>query len=379
MDENYYLPVSHNILDTFMNKFDTYIYSNLKSEGKSKEYIFWRSAAYLVDDLRSPDDKISRFFPPEPAKEFKQEVLGIRIDLGIEGFQIPLGYLVTRIEPRSDAYIQGLREKDIIIKIGDKILENLDQEEIVTLLTPLIDTKVALVYRDFETQEERTIDVLSQDYFQQTVFMETVPVPGIYCLEIRRFNRKTSEDLARFLTYILQKGNPRGLILDLRGNPGGPPLAAEEISGFFLPPQEELAYFQKKNQPQSMLKVPQVPDTFRYAGPLAILVNKESGSSSELFSGVLQKKGRAVLLGTNTAGQVFLKSMFNFEDHSMVLLVTARGHFPDGGIFSFDGITPNQYIEGKEEDLLSIAANYLLVMESIQKNASEKAAALYQL
>jgi len=152
------------------------------------------------------------------------------------------------------------------------------------------------------------------------------------------------------------------LILDLRGNPGGPPLAAREIASFFLPGGGEFAYFQKRDQPKASLDVPVIPDQYKYDGPMAILVDEGSGSSAELFSGILQRRHRAVLLGKNTAGQVFLKSMFPFEDESMLLLVTARGHHPDGAVFSFSGLTPDRLVEeGESVDLIQTASIYLVV------------------
>jgi len=109
-----------------------------------------------------------------------------------------------------------------------------------------------------------------------------------------------------------------------------------------------------------MLDVPTIPQSLHYDGPMVILINKKSGSAAELFSGILQRRGRAALIGTNSAGQVMLKSMFHFQDKSMVLLITARGHHSDGKVFSFDGLVPNKSIsENEEKDLVHYAAAYL--------------------
>ena len=162
-----------------------------------------------------------------------------------------------------------------------------------------------------------------------------------------------------YLSWIEKQSDNKGLILDLRGNPGGPPLAAREISSFFLTPGEDFAYFEGKNLPKALLDVPQIFEQYHYNGPIVILVNKESGSASELFSGAMQSRGRAALMGTNTAGKVLLKSMFNFDDQSMLLLVTAAGHFPDGRVFSFDGLSPDRKVDDKKADLVNLAALYL--------------------
>ena len=104
---------------------------------------------------------------------------------------------------------------------------------------------------------------------------------------------------------------------------------------------------------------------------MVILVNKESGSASELFSGIMQQYGRAVLIGTNTAGKVLLKSMFNFDDGSMLLLVTARGYLYNGAVFPFNGLTPDHIVSDDKMDLIRLAANYLKA-QSYSKDEVQK-------
>lgn len=361
MQKNYYQDIPREAFDAFVEKFKTSIYSQLKSEKKSDDYVRWRSAAYLVDNLKSSEDVFSAFYPPEPAKEYEESALGIKMDLGIDGNAVERGLEVTRVEPRSDAYTQGLREKNIVVAVGETRIAGMEKEKIIELLTPLIDSTTTIAYLDHQDGQEKSISVLSKEYFKQDVFMEPTALPWVYKIDIKHFNRMTGEDLFRLLQFYRQQGPILGLVIDLRGNPGGPPLAAREISSMFLPGGEQFAYFQKKGQPPSMLDVPVIPSEYRYDGPIVILVDKKSGSASELFSGVLQKRGRAVLMGTNSAGQVMLKSMFHFEDKSMVLLVVARGHHPDGSVFSFDGLVPDRRVEENENDaIMKYALKYLM-------------------
>lgn len=360
-DENYYQAVNRESFDKFIEKFNSKIYSQLKSEKKSNDYIRWRSASFLVKHLKAEEDIFSEFYPPEPAKEYQASALGVRRDLGIEGKPADGGYKVIKIEPRSDAYQKGLRLDDMITKIDQRILKNLTEDKIKELLSPLADSTVKLSYVSADQTAEKEIEVVSKEFFQQMIFIKNTHVPHIYCLELKHFNQKTSEDMFRFLQYFKSVGEIKGLILDLRGNPGGPPLAAREIASFFLPPGEEFAYFQKKGQPKSMLDVPTIPQEYHYDGPMVILVDEKSGSSSELFAGVLQKRKRAVLMGQNSAGQVMLKSMFHFDDGSMVLLITARGHHPDGSTFSFKGVSPERYVRPEENlDFVEYATKYLV-------------------
>ncbi|MBF0571345.1 MAG: PDZ domain-containing protein [Candidatus Omnitrophica bacterium] len=358
-ETNYYLAPDRKIYDHFLKKFNSNIYAQLKSEGKSDDYVRWRSAWYLVDALRSKDDKFTQFYPPKPAVKFKHEALGQKIDLGIEGKKNAIGFLVTRMEPRSDAYDKGLREDDIILQINSQRVQGMTEEAIESKLTPLINSKVKLSYLSNETKAQKVIVAVSKEYFKQTVFMHPVPVEGVFCLEVPKFDRMTGEDMFHFLRLV-EARNPKGLVLDLRGNPGGPPLAAREISAFFLKGGEEFAYFQKRNSPRADLDIPVIDPQYQFRGPIVILVGADTGSAAELFAGIMQFKGRAVVLGVNTAGQILLKSMFPMDDGSMVALVTSRGYYPDGTVFSFDGITPDKIISDAPKDgLINLAAAYI--------------------
>ena len=359
MDKNYYKDVSRESYNQFLDKFKTEIYVQLKKEGKSNDYIRWRSASYMIQDLRMKEDIFSEFYPPKPAQEYKQSALGQKIDLGIEGKLEKEGFRVAFVEPRSDAYVEGLREKDLVVAINGKSVVDLDETTVKEMLVPLAETKVLLRYKD-TANVFKEITVVSKEYFKQQLFMMPIKVPGIYGLEVQHFNRKTFEDMFRHFKFFRQHGSMGGLILDFRNNPGGPPLAAVDIASFFLKPGEDFAYFQRKGQSKEMLTIPGVAPQYFYDGPIVVLINKASGSASELFSGVLQKKKRAVLMGENSAGQVMLKSMFPIDDQSMVLLVTAQGKHPDGSVFSFDGITPDTRFDSKDTDkMLESAIKYL--------------------
>lgn len=358
-EDNYYLAPDRNIYNHFLQKFNTNIYAQLKSEGKSDDYVRWRSAWYLADALRSKDDKFTQFYPPKPAVKFQHEALGEKIDLGIEGKKDDLGFLVTRMEPHSDAYDKGLREEDIILQIDGKSIRAMAEDAINSLLTPLINTPVKLTYLSNETKAQKEIVAVSKQYFKQTVFMHPVPVDGVFCLEVTHFDQMTAPDMDHFLQLIRMQ-NPKGLVLDLRGNPGGPPLAALQISSFFLKGGDEFAYFQQRNLPKLDMNVPTIPPQYQYTGPIVILVDADTGSAAELFSGVMQFRGRAVVLGVNTAGQILLKNMFPMGDGSSLALVIARSHYPDGTVFGFDGITPDKIISDAPKDgLINLAAAYI--------------------
>jgi carboxyl-terminal processing protease len=374
MEENYYQPVSRARFEEFLKIFDEKIYAQLQETGKSIDYIRWRSAALLVERLRSEEDIFSALYPPKPAKEYEETALGKRSDLGLTGSRSTDGYVLSFIEPRSDAYEKGLHAGDIVKSFDGKQVADLTDAQITEILTPLIDTTVKVSFLDVKKSVVRDADLLSKEYFKQTVFPLPITVPGMYGLKVERFNRATSEDMLRFLEFFRSQSPIKGLILDLRNNPGGPPLSAREISSFFLPAATEFAYFQKKGQEKAVLDVPTIPSRYWYDGPIVIFIDKNSGSAAELFSGILQKRKRAVLMGVNSAGQVMLKSMFNFDDESMLLLITSRGHHPDGSVFSFGGLVPDKRVEGEDDDVLirSAVAYFVYVYKNGLWDASQR-------
>ena len=366
-EDNYYLAPDRKVFDDFLNKFNTKIYDQLKREGKSNDYVKWRSAWFLVDSLKSKEDRFSQLYPPKPAEKFKKEALGQTVDLGIEGKKTDNGFLIARMEPRSDAYEKGLRENDLITAIDGVGIQPLVQEDIEKKLTPLMSTKVKLTYLEHDTNQTKLLEVISKEYFKQMVFLRPVPIPGVFDLEIQHFNRTTAEDLFRFLQFIEQQ-NPKGLVIDLRDNPGGPPLAAREISSMFLKGGDELVYFQKRRQDKTDLDIPMIPEQYKFKAPIVILVNEQSGSCSELFAGIMQYYKRAIVFGVNTAGQMLLKSMFPLDDGSMVALVVSRGYYPDGTPYSFGGVTPDQVItNAPKEGLVNLAAAYIVMSAQKQQ------------
>jgi carboxyl-terminal processing protease len=374
MQDNYYQPVSRDVYNQFIEDFNTKIYPQLQSTKKSEDFVRWRSSSILIKRLKSSEDIFSEFYPPKPAQEYKQSALATRHDLGIEGKIVAEGYQVTRLEPHADAYASGLREKDILLKIDNNLLAGQLEDKIKEWLNPVENTKVNIHYFSSTENKEMDLTAENKEYFKQTVFMKSVPYPGVLYLEIPHFNKTTGEDLFRFLEFYRSKTNMVGLIIDFRGNPGGPPLAAREISSMFLPGGEDFAYFQKKDQPKQMLDIPKIPDSLHYDGPIVLLLDEKSGSATELFSGVLQKRKRAAIMGRNSAGQVMLKSMFNFDDQSMVLLVTGRGYHPDGTVFSFNGITPDKYFKPNEEDqMVSFAASYIYYLNKKEEKTAQDA------
>jgi carboxyl-terminal processing protease len=180
--------------------------------------------------------------------------------------------------------------------------------------------------------------------------------------KINKFNRETANDLKS----LIKKYGPdtiEYMVLDVTGNPGGPPLAVREIMGLLLNPGSKIVYYEKKDQPEFGLVSP-VSDV-QYKGRLIVLVDGGSGSSSEILAGALKAHKRAVIMGKeNTAGSASLKSAIRFEDGSMLALLTGQSYIFDGTLLGNDGVSPSYIIPDEVTDVKAFVIRQ--IMQSMQ-------------
>ena len=201
-----------------------------------------------------------------------------------------------------------------------------------------------------------TVEVAAIEFFKETLSSIPTGIPNMQYVKINQFNQKTGDDLLMLINYFKRQGLDK-LVIDVRGNAGGPPLAAREIANMFFPPNTDLFYFQKKNQPKIILRT--LPTPVNFSGEIAVLIDKGSGSASELFAGTMQKHNRAILIGAEqSAGKTFLKSMFEFEDKSMLYLVTSLAYLYNGQTYNGDGLKPDFIAKG-DVDLFGFVSKCL--------------------
>lgn len=338
MDSEYYLAVSAKTFKRFTFSFQKKVLSRLKNKKTVVPEIKYLGAGLLVNKLKAPDDIFSSFIPPQVAEEFKSQVLGYELGIGLSGRMTDKGYLLERVELRSDSYAKGIRANDILLEINGIDIKTLSEERLKNLLFPPLDTVVRLKVLFSREQQVKEVEVKVIEFFKETLSSVPTGIPGMFYLKINQFNQKTGADFEKVMRYFLIQKMDK-LIIDLRGNGGGPPLAAREIAGFFFPMNTDLFYFQRKNRPKIMLKTP--PSPVQYGGRIAILIDEGSGSASELFAGTMRYYQRAILIGVPSAGKTFLKSMFDFEDKSMVILVTSIAYLFNGRRYDPAGLKPD--------------------------------------
>ena len=370
MDKNYYKPVSKEVYLRYVEKFKALVLGKMKDTEGRIDDIAYHGAGLLVNKLKDSGDTFTNFIPPQIAKEYSKEIYGYENGIGISGNLTGQGYVISHVQIRSDAYLKGLRASDIVLKINGENVQSLTPEAIKQLLYPPLETKVVLEAFQAVNNITSLYEVTCEEYFIETIIEVPVDIPGAYCLKITSFNRKTGEDLNHYIN-ILRDKDMKLLILDLRGNPGGPPLAVRELSGIFFPEQTKLFYYKKKNVPEFGLVSP--PSDVKYGGKMVLLINKGSGSSSEILAGLCKVYHRALVAGKEpTAGFAFLKSAFNYEDGSMLAMITGLTYLSDGTELTLDGVMPDYTIPSDAKDELAFVIDKIKKGEWDVKNINQQ-------
>ncbi|MDD4294511.1 MAG: S41 family peptidase [Candidatus Omnitrophica bacterium] len=355
MRDNYYRPVSQDTYLRYIQRYKTSVLDKIDTSTFIPT-IAQRGAGLMIEALKTREDHFSTFIPPKIAKDYSNKIYGYKPDLGITGELAPAkGFLVNHVQKHCNAYKKGLRKNDIILAINNIELAPLSISEIENLLNVQLETTLDIKYSEHLTREIRNINVLCEKYFKETLINLPVKIPNAICLKLASFNQETHNDLKEYIKNINQK-EIKLLILDLTDNPGGPPLSVREMSGFFLPEGSHLFYYKKKNVPEFGLIVP--ASKIKYTGNIIVVINKKSGSAAELLAGTLQAYKRAIIIGASeSAGFAFLKGTFNFDDGSMLAIITGDSYLFNGKKISTEGITPDIIIPENVKNSLEYIEN----------------------
>jgi len=256
----------------------------------------------------------------------------------------------------------GLRSGDVIAQVDDTPIENMSIYEAISLIRGPAGTPVRLeILR--EGEEPFQIEIVREKIDIELVESEMLD-DGIGYVRLTQFDNTATAKLATAIEDLLAQ-NPKGLILDLRSNPGG--LLNESImtAGLFLPQGTEVLIERFKDgteTPYTSSDEPVAPDI-----PLVVLVDVGSASASEIVAGALQDHGRAVLIGDKTFGKGSVQLLHELSNGSELRVTVARWFTPKGRAIHGEGLDPDIVVPVTQEDIdaerdpqLERAIEYLL-------------------
>jgi len=296
-----------------------------------------------IDGMLNGLDPHSSYLRKEELSDLQENTRGEFGGLGIE-IEMQNGF-VRIITPIDDtpALKAGIEAGDLIIKIDSHTVNSLSLREAVDLMRGKPGTDVTLTVAR-EHQSKPLEITITRAIIKVTSVKQRSLEPGYGYIRITQFQVQTGNDLLKAISK-LQKENPqlKGLVLDMRNNPGGVLNAAVEVSDAFL--SEGLIVYTNGRLPNSELRFNATPEDPSQGVPLVVLVNGGSASASEIVAGALQDHHRAIILGSQSFGKGSVQTVLPLTNDSALKLTTARYFTPSGRSIQAEGITPDLVIE----------------------------------
>ncbi len=261
---------------------------------------------------------------------------GLGIEVGIEN-----GFIKV-IAPIDDTPAQraGIKSKDLIIRIDDKPVNDMSLNDAVNTMRGKPGTRIILtILREGVNQPFNL--ALERDTIQVVSIKSRTLEPGYGYVRISHFQSRTTEDLLSALNALEKENNGglKGLVLDLRNNPGGVLNSAVGVSDAFL--VEGIIVYTKGRNENSELQFKAGPDDVLKDAPIVVLVNNGSASAAEIVAGALRDHKRAIIMGHPTFGKGSVQTIVPVDNATALKLTTARYYTPSGHPIQAHGIKPD--------------------------------------
>jgi len=278
-------------------------------------------------------DPHSNFFDPKDFAAMREDQRGQYYGVGMQVGARNNRTMVMWPFENSPAWRAGLRPGDFIIQVNEKKTDGLNTSEIAELLKGLRNTKVRVT-----VSREGNTDPVTFEIVRDAIPRFTVPEgiwlkPGIAYVNVKQFGENTSREFEERLRQ-LGEANIKGLVLDLRGNPGGLLNEGVEVAGHFLKKNELVVSHRGRAQPNKNYYARS--DNGGRGYPVVVVVNRSSASAAEIVSGALQDHDRAWILGENTFGKGLVQTVFPLSENTGLALTTAHYYTPSGRLIQRD-------------------------------------------
>lgn len=286
-------------------------------------------------------DPHSSFLDEEQFRELQintsGEFGGLGIEVGMEdGF-------IKVIAPIDDtpAARAGVQAGDLIIKLDDRLVKGMALEEAVKLMRGEKDSTINLTIMRKDEVDPLEI-MITRDVIRVRSVRSRILEPGFGYVRISNFQSKTTRGLLNAIKSLRKKseGDLKGLVLDLRNNPGGVLTGAVGVSDVFLQDNSLIVYTEGRAQGSELKYSASTGDSLRGA-PLVVLINQGSASASEIVAGAMQDHSRATVLGVTSFGKGSVQTILPMKDNTALKLTTARYYTPSGRSIQSEGIVPD--------------------------------------
>jgi carboxyl-terminal processing protease len=299
--------------------------------------------------VKALDDPYTDYMSVDETKNFHNSISSSFEGIGAEIQEKEGQILIVSPIKGSPAEKAGLKPNDIIVSVDGKSLQGMTSTEAVTLIRGEKGTKVELTIQRAGSDAPIKVPIIRDEIPIETVYGEMME-DGIAKVQITSFSTNTSADLVEMLND-LQKQGMKGLVLDLRQNPGGLLEEAINISSMFVPKGKMILKVEDRNG-----KIKEYPsqNDGNPNFPLVVLIDKGSASASEILAAAVKESAGVSLVGEKSFGKGTVQTAKDFQDGSNIKFTTAKWLTPNGNWIHKKGIQPDVEVALPEYASLSI-------------------------
>lgn len=286
-------------------------------------------------------DPHSTFMTSEEYKEMQEttsgEFFGVGIEISLENGQV---IVVTPIED-TPAFRAGLQPGDIILSINGQPVQELSLQEVVSRIRGAKGTEVELSILHSDDKTPQTVRIVRDAI--PLISVKSKPLEdGYYWIRLTRFSERTTDELKEAIKQAIQDSKPdglKGIVLDLRNNPGGLLEEAVRVSDSFLKSGDIVSIKGRDETAQRTYTAKAQDDDVDV--PIVVLINAGSASASEIVAGALRDQKRALILGERSFGKGSVQNIIPLTDGSGLKLTVALYYTPNGSSIQAEGIVPD--------------------------------------
>lgn len=304
---------------------DTYsILESMSADPVNSDQAFYQGA---IPGMLRKLDPHSVFFDPGQFEQLKQMQTSTRKGFGSVVSLLPGRVIVLQATPGTPSAKSGISPGDEILAINNIRLDRLNLDQLIEVLTESRQQPAKLVVRRGGNVRLLEFTLIPEEMQSPSVDRHFMLRSGVGYIRVASFDEKTGQEIH---AAIEQLGGDKlkGLVMDLRNNPGGVVGAAVETASLFLKPGQTILTLRGRNVAEKVEKVPESAKPYSF--PVSILVNAKTASASEIVSGALQDHDRATILGEPSFGKGLVQSVFPLTQSTGVALTTALYYTPSG-------------------------------------------------
>ena len=313
------------------------------------------------------DDPYSVYYDEEETKELYETTEGEYSGIGAVLSQDLKSGVITLVQIYEDSPADkaGLKDEDILTKVGTLDVTGMDLSEVVTYINGEKGTEVELTVLRGEDADEVTVTAVRDTVEAQTVEYEMLE-DQIGYLAVSEFDSVTYGQYEEALEALSDQGM-EGLVVDLRNNPGGNLNTVCDMLDLVLP-EGTIVYMEDKEGKRQTYSS---DDAHQLDVPMAVLVNGNSASASEIYAGAIQDHEAGTIVGTQTYGKGVVQQIFDLGDGTSVKLTIAEYFTPKGRSINGEGVTPDLEVEYEPDEKDPEADNQLEAAAEAVKQAVE--------